>query len=138
MTISYQTGPSWLPVLLSVALGLLVGSPQASAHAKMNKTVPADGASVAPGLAEIRFAFTDAIRITLVKVTQQESKVTVPPASKLTRTFVTEAKIAFEPLTPGTYAVMWTGVGSDGHVMKGAFSFSVISPIASQPDTDAH
>ncbi len=138
MTISYKTGPSWFPVLLSVALGLLVAGAQANAHVKMNKTIPADGASVAPGLAEISFAFTDAIRIMLVKVTQQESKVTVPPASKLPRTFVTEAKIAFEPLTPGTYAVMWTGVGRDGHVMKGAFSFSVIAPKASLPDKDVH
>ncbi len=138
MTISYQTGPSWFPVLLSAALGLLVAAPQASAHVKMNKTIPADGASVAPGLAEIRFAFTDAVRITLVKVTQQESKVTVLPASKLPRTFVTEAKIAFEPLTPGTYAVMWTGVGRDGHVMKGAFTFSVVSPKASLPNKDVH
>lgn len=136
MTKSKQTGLSWLPVVLSVALGLLFASPQASAHVKMNKTVPANGASVAPGLAEIRFSFADAIRITLVKVTRKESKITLPPVSELPRKFVTKAKIAFEPMAPGNYAVMWTGVGKDGHVMQGAFSFSVVSPNANLPDKD--
>lgn len=138
MNNNHPTGLPQLLVAFIVAVGILAGASEAGAHGKMNKTVPADGAMVAPGLAEIGFVFTDAIRMTLVKVTQQESEAAVALTSELPKKFVTKAKIALEPLAPGTYAVTWTGVGRDGHVMKGAFSFSVAAPKNSQSDKDAH
>ena len=137
MTMNNRMRSGWFAAVLAVVLALQAGGSGASAHVKMNKTVPADGATVAPGLTEIRFAFDDAIRMTLVKVTKQESKSVVPATSQLPRKFVTKAKIAVQPLAPGLYKVTWTGVGKDGHVMKGAFSFSVVPEGSSRPVDDA-
>ena len=137
MTMSNQTGFGWFAAVLAVALALQAVGSGASAHVKMNKTAPADGATVAPGLTEIRLAFDDAIRMTLVKITKLESKTAVPTTSQLPRKFVTKAKIAVQPLSPGQYKVAWIGVGKDGHVMKGAFSFSVVPKDASRPEDNA-
>lgn len=137
MTMYRRTGPGWFAAVLAVSLILQAVGSGASAHVKMNKTVPADGATVAPGLTEIRLAFDRAIRVTLVKVTKQESKSVVPATSQLPRKFVTKARIALQPLAPGEYKVTWTGVGKDGHVMNGAFSFSVVQEDASRPVDDA-
>ena len=138
MNNNHPTGLPQLLVAFIAAGGILASASEAGAHGKMDKTVPADGAMVAPGLAEIGFVFTDAIRMTLVKVTQQESEAAVASTFELPKKFDTKAKIALEPLAPGIYAVTWTGVGRDGHVMKGSFSFSVASPKSSQSDKDAH
>jgi len=137
MNKNHSTGLPRLLVALIVALGVMAGALEGTAHVKMNATVPADGATVASGLSEIGFVFTDAIRITLVKVAHEESATPVQQTSKLPKAFVTKAKIAVQPLAPGAYAVEWTGVGKDGHVMKGAFSFSVATPEIELPEKNA-
>ena len=134
MNMNHPTGLSRVFVALIIAFGVMAGALEGTAHVKMNATVPADGATVAPGLSEIGFVFTDAVRITLVKVAHKESATSVQQTSKLPKAFVTKAKIAVQPLAPGAYAVEWTGVGKDGHVMNGAFSFSVATPEIELPE----
>ena len=43
----------------------------------------------------------------------------------LPKTFEKAAKVAVEALEAGAYAVSWTAVSEDGHVMTGSFAFTV-------------
>ncbi len=95
------------------------------AHTKVNKSIPADGATVAAGLSEIELHFAGKMRLTVLKITNSGSGEAVSPKSSLPPKFVSQVNIAVPPLVPGDYNVAWIGVGSDGHVMKGEFKFTV-------------
>ena len=109
-----------------LAFGLAGGLGQAAfAHTKVNKSIPADGATVAPGLSKIELHFAGKMRLTVVKINNAGSGEAVSPNSALPAKFVSHVDIAVPPLAAGDYDVSWIGVGSDGHVMKGEFKFSV-------------
>ncbi len=107
-----------------VALIALVPPSAALAHAKMTASKPADGSTVAVGLSEIELSFSKPLRLSMVHV-RDASKHEVPLKSALPATFGPAFKLSTEALTPGSYEVTWTAVAEDGHVMKGAFTFSV-------------
>jgi hypothetical protein len=96
----------------------------ALAHAKMTTSTPKDGSTVAPGLSEIELDFSKPLRLSVVHV-RDASKQDVPLKSKLPTACAPVVKINVDALTPGSYEVSWTAVAEDGHVMKGAFAFSV-------------
>ena len=107
-----------------VAVIALAAPSAALAHAKMTASKPADGSTVAAGLSEIELNFSKPLRLSMVHV-RDASKHDVALTSALPATFGPAFKLSTEALTPGSYAVTWTAVAEDGHVMKGAFSFSV-------------
>ena len=98
----------------------------ASDHAKMEASVPGDGETIAAGLSQIELRFGNKLRLTLVRVWCKTSdgndQITV---TGIPKTFTTQAKVFVTPLEAGDYNVIWTGVGKDGHVMEGSFSFKV-------------
>lgn len=119
--------PEKLPTIaaLALALTLLGGAArEVFAHASMNKSNPSDGSVVKPGLDRIELEFTADMRLTLVRI---ESVVNASQVAlgELPKTFVKSAQISTQPLSPGAYLVNWIGIGKDGHMMKGKFSFSV-------------
>lgn len=73
---------------------------------------------------QIKLRFSRAVRLTLVGVTQQDPD-PVEPASALPAAFVETVDVDVPALTPGEYDTRWTAVAQDGHVMTGAFSFTV-------------
>ena len=107
-----------------VALIALAAPSAVLAHAKMTASKPADGSTVAAGLSEIELNFSKPLRLSMVHV-RDESKHEVALRSALPPTFGPAFKLSTEALTPGSYEVTWTAVAEDGHVMKGAFTFSV-------------
>ena len=107
-----------------VALIALAAPSAALAHAKMTLSKPADGSTVAVGLSEIELNFSKPLRLSMVHV-RDASKHEVALKSALPATFGPAFKLSTEALTPGSYEVTWTAVAEDGHVMKGAFTFSV-------------
>ncbi len=116
-----------LPALAALALALtLLGgaAKEAFAHAYLNKSDPSDGAVVTAGQDRIELEFTGDMRLTLVRIESVDnaSQVTL---GELPKSFVRSAQISTQPLSPGGYLVNWIGVGKDGHIMKGNFSFSV-------------
>lgn len=105
---------------------LFAGTSSVSAHSKMNSSVPADGATVPVGLEQIEFVFSDALRLTLVKVKAAGSKVVAAfTPAKLPEAAAQRAALQIPSLGPGQYTVDWTGIGKDGHVMRGSFAFTV-------------
>ena len=107
-----------------VALLSLAAPSAALAHAKMTASTPADGSTVAAGVSQIELNFSKPLRLSMVHV-RDEAQHEVPLKSELPTAFAPAVKINVDGLGPGSYEVSWTAVAEDGHVMKGAFAFSV-------------
>ena len=82
------------------------------------------------GVLEIEFTFSKPLPLSMVHV-RDASKHDVALKSALPEAFGPAFKLSTEALTPGSYEVTWTAVAEDGHVMKGAFAFSVKADNAS-------
>lgn len=120
----------------STALSVLfvaISTVTALAHAKMNASVPKDGATVPAGLSEIELSFSKPLRLTLVHVVRALEQKEVPVTSELPKFFVNSAKLTVGALPAGPYEVSWTAVADDGHVMNGKFKFSVSEAQHAQP-----
>ncbi|MBU2581452.1 MAG: copper resistance protein CopC [Alphaproteobacteria bacterium] len=120
---------TYLPNRLAVvgllfALAILPASP-AAAHTKVDKSVPADGATLTDAPQRIELQFAGKMRLTVIKITRPDTAAAITPQSTLPTTFVTRADIEIPPLESGSYEVSWVGVGEDGHVMNGSFKFHV-------------
>lgn len=111
--------------LLAIVSLTIAQMPNAVAHAKMKTSSPADGAVVMPGLVKISLNFSDPMRLTVVKINRVGETAVDIKVSELPKAFVSSADIGVPPLTAGRYAVEWIGVGKDGHLMQGAFTFDV-------------
>lgn len=105
----------------------LASPPSQEAHFDLSKSTPAAGASIeAPS--EIRLWFTEepqegTTSIRLVEAAEagvHVMEVTQDPEDP-TSFFVA----LHGTLATGTYTVSWRGMGSDGHVMRDTFSFTV-------------
>ena len=103
---------------------LSLAAPAALAHAKMTASAPADGSTVAAGVSQIELIFSKPLRLSMVHV-RDAAQHEVPLKSELPTAFASAVKINVDGLGPGSYEVSWTAVAEDGHVMKGAFAFSV-------------
>jgi len=114
-------------------LFVTAGSIAAFAHAKMNASVPKDGAIVPAGLSEIELSFSKPLRLTLVHVVRGAEQKEVPVTSELPKSFVNSAKLTVGVLPAGPYEVSWTAVADDGHVMNGTFKFSISEARQTQP-----
>ena len=112
---------------LALAAALtLAASPFGTAalgHSKSEKTVPADGATVA-SVETVRMTFDKPMRITSFRLIAGEEEqpvkrgVGMEPVTKFSAT-------PGRPLEPGTYRVDWRGLSDDGHPMNGSWSFTV-------------
>ncbi len=111
----------------------MAGVAAALAHAKMNASVPKDGATVASGLSEIQLQFSKPLRLTLIHVRRVDDQQEMAVSSELPASFVDSAKVTVDALQAGSYEVFWTAVSNDGHVMKGNFAFSVKETQDAQP-----
>jgi len=114
---------------LAVVAALLTGTGAKPAlpHITMEKSEPADGASVT-SVSEIRLFFTGAplMRGASVRVVTSGRQLmrSTPPAPD-----AADPKQIFvrldPPLPPGAYVVQWRCIADDGHVMRGDFTFEV-------------
>ncbi|MGB0662763.1 MAG: copper resistance CopC family protein [Pontibacterium sp.] len=109
----------WLKV---VTLCFAVASSSLWAHGKMTTTVPADGSSVIEPLEQLELHFSRATKLVNVKLTSLTGK-KVPVSVNRSLGAQTLFELSVPPLSAGKYQVEWKGLGADGHVMKGRFSF---------------
>ena len=113
------------PALLA-ALVLLAGVAAAAAlaHSKQEETHPADGAVLGQAPDVISVSFDEPISITSIRLENEEGD-----TFELERTDamapVTEFRATPPALPEGRYSVEWRGLSSDGHPMKGRFSFEI-------------
>ena len=119
----------WLPVL-----GLFLVAPftavQGSVHFGLSRSSPEADATVEPP-AEIRLWFTEepqegTTAIHLVGAEEAGVHVTEPaqdPDDPRSFSLALHGELA-----PGQYTVSWRGMGSDGHVVRDSFQFTVAAP----------
>jgi len=111
-------------VLAGVA-GLVLAHRPAAAHAILEASEPAAGASIPPGTIVLRLRFNsriDRARSGLTMTRPDLTKISVPidpdgPPAILT------ASVA---LTPGAYVVRWQVLAIDGHITRGDVPFTVM------------
>jgi len=106
---------------------LTLVSAVAFAHAKLQASTPANGASVGTAPAELRLQYNEPVEVAMSTV-----KITGPgDAAVATDKVVADAsddKTLVQPLpklAAGDYRVQWTTMGHDGHHTKGEIRFTV-------------
>ncbi len=122
-----------LPVfrLLLLVLGLAVpGSTPASGpavHFGLARSAPADKATV-HALSEIRLWFTEGPSEGTVSVRLLDASGAPVPTDDPARD-AADAKVfsvqVSQPPAAGRYTVAWRGMGADGHVVRGGFTFTL-------------
>jgi hypothetical protein len=112
-------------VLVGVFLMSLAAFPQA--HAKLQKSEPAAGTTVAAPPKQIQLWFNEKLDVAVSKVelTGPAGKVELGPVHAMDAKSLMAAiggKVA-----DGAYTVSWQTAGDDGHVVKGDYTFTLKS-----------
>jgi methionine-rich copper-binding protein CopC len=115
----------WVNRVILAAVAALALSVWVQAHTKLEKSVPADGATVtsAPAAIELYFNETLDMKVSKVEVTGPSGKVELGPAHSMAAKDIMAAVKG--TLGNGKYTVAWQAAGDDGHLQKGQFSFTV-------------
>ena len=111
-------GSAILAVLVTLAAG------EMHAHSKQETTFPEDGAVLAVAPDFVSLSFDAPMRITMISLTSEAGDTFDLERSDAMEP-VTEFRATPPPLPEGRYTVEWRGLSSDGHPMKGSFSFEV-------------
>lgn len=112
-------------ILLSILL-ILTWSEICLAHVHMDKSAPADGASlnIAPKTVQVWFSGKVAAEWSHIEVTNSKGErvdIGETKNGESTKHLIVELR----PLPSGTYHVKLNVVSGDGHRVKGSFSFTV-------------
>ncbi len=117
-----------LACLAALGLGLTPGAtPVALAHAELVRTDPAEGAVLPDAPAAVRLTFSEPIEREFfalevftdrrARVDRRDARIAIDDPRSL------EASV--QELGPGIYTAVWRALSIDGHVVRGAFAFSV-------------
>ncbi len=96
----------------------------AVAHSPLRSTTPENAAVLTEVPAEISMEFTNDIRLARVDMTHDDHPTVTLELGGQT-SFATGFVLPMDDMGDGTYLIEWRGLGADGHVMQGQFSFSV-------------
>jgi copper resistance protein C len=110
--------------LLSLIAIVVLGAP-AFGHAKLLVTAPAADAQVTGSPVALTLTFNEGVRLSLLKLTIGGHDIPLD-IDRAAATAVT-VTVKVPTLAAGKYDVQWTALTpSDGHVVKGSYSFSVL------------
>ena len=118
---------SLLLVVGSAALGALaLPAATVSAHASLERSVPAANAVLEDSPPEILLDFDEPIESSVADITVFDSGGTeIETGSPQQGDDSTQARASLPTLDDGVYAVVWRVTSTDGHPVSGAFSFSI-------------
>ncbi len=111
-----------LPVVLLCALALPA---DASAHARLVRTVPADGAVLASPPRDVRIVFDDTVRVSSgIRAIRNDGGSVAAGTARMTggNTLLIPLRAG---LQDGDYTVLWRVLSDDGHTLSGVFAFGV-------------
>jgi methionine-rich copper-binding protein CopC len=113
-------------VVLTLALLSFFQVPMALAHAKLVSTSPAANEMAMPPPSELRLKFSEAIELKFAKVKligpdKVEMKTGTPKLDEGDKTTLIIPLVT--PLVDGNYTVTWQVVSTDGHKVRGSYSF---------------
>lgn len=115
---------------------LTAGTPASPllAHPTLKRSVPSAGDTLHTGPSELRLAFSEAIESSLssIRLLGPDGRpVPLPRVSAVGGDLSTLTVPVAAPLPPGAYSVVWQVAGSDGHPVRGRFTFVVAEASAS-------
>ncbi len=123
---------SWRIAFVAAAIlsWLIAASGQASAHAALISSEPADGAVVATPPSVLRLTFSEPVAPLVLRLFRPDGS-----AFDLTDVHTKDAavEIGLPVLPGGTSVLSWRVVSIDGHPVGGSVSFSIGAPSAGQP-----
>ena len=109
--------------LLSITCAVLLAA-QASAHARLRSSTPADGATLPAAPATLELHFNEKVRLAAVVLSSGGKE--IPVSIDKSATASADATLSLPALAPGEYVVQWRALsGGDGHVTHGKFKFSI-------------
>ncbi len=108
---------------LSLLLLCLASFGQAWAHTDLTASIPAADSTVAAP-AVISLEFGDEVKLARVQLISDKETMTLPLDRSSPMAKVTEI-ILEHSLGEGRYIVKWAAMGTDGHIMRGEFGFTV-------------
>jgi methionine-rich copper-binding protein CopC len=117
-------------VIKSVVIAWIVAATLASgtvyAHAKLLKSSPADNEQLTQPPRSLTLNFNKAVRLAMVTVTAGGKKIAL--AVDRDAKAAAAITVGVPALPAGKCLVQWSAVSpSDGHVMRGVFSFTVLA-----------
>jgi len=115
----------WIGRALMAVLAALIVTSVVRAHTKLEKSEPADGAtlSTAPAMVHLFFNEKPDLKVSKVTLTGPSGSVELGAAHSMAdKDIMAGIKGS---LANGKYTVNWQTAGKDGHVIKGSFSFTV-------------
>ncbi|MDE2080331.1 MAG: copper resistance protein CopC [Burkholderiales bacterium] len=112
---------------LATALAALWASPAAHAHARVQTSTPADGATLATAPSALHIRFNEPIEAAVSRVTL------LGPAGAAVATSPAQGdpadanalSLPLPRLAAGSYRAQWVTMGRDGHRMTGTLHFTV-------------
>lgn len=120
-----MTSNNWMSRAVLALVAAVTLSATMLAHTKLEKSVPADGATLTTAPTSVQLFFNEKpdLKVSKIEVTGPSGKVELGPAHSMAEKDVMAAIKG--TLGNGTYTVSWQTAGKDGHVRKGTFSFTV-------------
>ena len=110
--------------LIPLAAAIFLAAASANAHSVVVATQPASGAVLSAMPQNLEIEFAKPIRITRVKITRgDDSWADLDLGDE--NSFQTLFELPLPNPGAGLYRIEWRGLSSDGHAMKGAFTFQV-------------
>jgi methionine-rich copper-binding protein CopC len=110
---------------IAAAAALMLGaSALVQAHAKLEKTEPADKATVTAAPPHVQVFFSEApdVAVSKLEIKGPSDKVKLVKAHVMDKSLM--ANVEGE-MTDGVYTVLWSTAGDDGHPQKGEFTFTL-------------
>jgi methionine-rich copper-binding protein CopC len=111
------------------AVGLLFAAPQhALAHASLQDASPSADAVVetAPNTVQLFFSTSIEAAFSKVRVLDKAGKQVDRGNAKVSGSNNNVLEVGLQPLSSGTYRVVWNIVSRDGHKANGEYSFTIL------------
>lgn len=118
----------WMWLLLLAALMLMVTS-AASAHTRLERSVPAADSAVGSSPPRVTLWFTERLEpaFSKVQVLNADDKQVDKDDARVNPDDGKQIEVSLPELAPGTYRVHWRVLSVDSHVNEGDFTFDVHS-----------
>jgi len=111
-----------------ICLALLVTTTLARAHAFLDYSEPAVGATVNAPPAQVKISFTEKLHHdprTTIQVFDATRREVDRKDAKIDEKNESEMAVSLPKLAPGTYKVVWSAIAIDTHHTHGTFEFVV-------------
>ena len=104
-------------------LVLLVIAPAANAHSPLLAAMPADGEVLDIAPDSLQLTFSGAARLARLSLSRDGVDILLGKDHLMQK--ATHHHVPLPALPDGSYQVRWRALSADGHIIKGAFAFTV-------------